>query len=88
MSIKKWHKFRWTAYWNILLLYQLSKNYNEKDIGLYGDEGLTIFKNVNGYKAEQIKKDIEKLFKDNHLNITIQCGLNYLDVTFNLSNAT
>ena len=73
------------------LLYQLSKNYNKKDIGLYRDDGLAIFKNVSGSKAEKIKKDIQKLFKDNHLNITIQCNLkivNYLDVTFNLSNAT
>ena len=34
---------------------------------------------------------MQKLFKDNHLNITIQCNLkivNYLGVTFNLSNAT
>ena len=66
-------------------LYQLAKNYNKKDIGLYRDDGLAIFKNVSGSKAEKIKKDIQKLFKDNHLNITIQCNLkivNYLDVTF------
>ena len=73
-------------------LYQLSKNYNKKDIGLYRDDGLAIFKNVSGSKAEKIKKkDIQKLFKDNHLNITIQCNLkivNYLDIIFNLSNAT
>ena len=70
------------------LLYQLSKNYSKKDIGLYRDHGLAIFKNVSGSKA---KKDIQKLFKDNRLNITIQCNLkivNYLDATFNLSNAT
>ena len=73
------------------LLYQLSKNYNKKDIGLYRDDGVAIFKNVSGPEAEKIKKDIQKLFKDNHLNITIQCNLkivNYLNVTFNLSNAT
>ena len=73
------------------LLYQLSKNYSKKDIGLYRDDGLAMFKNVSGSKAEKIKKDIQKLFKDNHLNITIQCNLkivNYLDVTFNLPNAT
>ena len=73
------------------LLYQLSKNYNKKDIGLYRDDGLAIFKNVSGSKAEKIKKNIQKLFKDNHLNMTIQCNLkivNYLYVTFNLSNAT
>ena len=73
------------------LLYQLSKKYNEKDIGLYRDDGLAMFKNVSGSKAEKIQKGIQKLFKDNHLNITIQCNpkiVDYLDVTFNLSNAT
>ena len=47
---------------------QLSKNYNKKDIGLYRDDGLAIFKKVSGSKAEKIKKDTQKLFKDNHLN--------------------
>ena len=42
------------------LLYQLSKNYNKKDIGLYRDDGLAIFKNVSGSKAEKIKKDCLK----------------------------
>ena len=73
------------------LLYQLAKNYNKKDIGLHRDDGLAMFKNVSGSKAEKIKQDIQKLFKENDLNITIQCNLkiiNYLDITFNLSNAT
>ena len=41
------------------LLYQLSKNYDKKEIGLYRDNGLAIFKNVSGSKAEKIKKDIQ-----------------------------
>ena len=41
-----------------LLPNQLSKNYNKKDIDLYRDDGLAIFKNVSGSKAEKIKKDI------------------------------
>ena len=53
------------------LLYQLSENYNKEDTGLYRDDGLAIFKNVSGSKAEKIKKDIQKLFKDDHLSITI-----------------
>ena len=68
----------------------MSKNYNKKDIGLYRDDRLAIFKNVSGFKAKDIQKDIQKLFKDNHLDIIIQCNLkivNYLNVTFNLSNA-
>ena len=44
----------WEASGNFLL-YQLSKNYNKKDIGLYIDDGLAIFKNVSGSKAEKIK---------------------------------
>ena len=48
-------------------LYQLSTNYNKKDIGLYREDGLAIFKNVSGSKVEKIKKDIQKLLKDHHL---------------------
>ena len=36
------------------LLYQLSKNYNEKLIGLYRDNGLAVLKHVTGSKAEKI----------------------------------
>ena len=64
------------------LLYQLSKNYNKKDIGLYRSDVLAISKNVSASKADM-------LFKDNHLNITIQCNLktvNYLDVTLVVIN--
>ena len=75
----------------IFFFINFQKNYNKKDIGLYRDNGLAIFQNVSGSKAEKVKKDIQKLFNDNHLNITLQCNLkfvNYLDVSFNLSNVT
>ena len=42
------------------LFYQLSKNYNKKDISLYRDDGLAIFKNVSDTKAEKIKKRYTK----------------------------
>ena len=42
--------------------FQFSKNHDKKDIGLYRDDGLAIFKNVSGSKAEKIKKDMQKLF--------------------------
>ena len=35
------------------LLCQLSKKYNKKGIGLYRDDGLGIFKNISGSKAEK-----------------------------------
>ena len=73
------------------LLYQLSLKFIKNDIGLYRDDGLGVLKNKSGPEAEKIKKEIQKLFKDNQLSITIQCNLkivDYLDVTFNLSNST
>ena len=54
------------------LLYQLSsKNYNKKNIDLYSEDGLAIFKTVSGSIAEKNKKDTQKLVKDNHLNRTV-----------------
>ena len=45
------------------LLYQLSKNYNKKDIGLCRDDGLAISQNVSGSKAEKIKKIYKNCLK-------------------------
>ena len=47
------------------LLYKLSLKYNKKDIGLYRDDGLVIFKNISGPKSEKFKKDVQKLLKEN-----------------------
>ena len=73
------------------LLYKLSLKYNKNNIGIYRDDGLAIFKNISGPKSEKVKKDIQKLFKENALDIIIQCNMktvNYLDVTLNLENST
>ena len=69
------------------LLYKLSLKYNKNSIGLYRDDGLT---NISGPKSENVKKDIQKLFKENELHIVIQCNMktvNYFDVTLNLENS-
>ena len=66
------------------LLYQLSERYLKKDIGLYCDDGLAVFKNVSGPHFQEI-------FKQNGLEIVIQCNLmivDYLDVTLNLNDGT
>ena len=45
----------------------------------------------SGPQSEQGKKNIQKIFKDHGLDIIIQCNMkvvNYLDVTFNLSDGT
>ena len=69
------------------LLYKLSLKYNKNDIGFYRDDGLAIFKNISGPKSEKIEKNIQKLFKENQLDIVTQCNMkavNYLDATLNL----
>ena len=75
----------------LYILHQLSSKYNKKDIGLYRDDGLSVFKNISGPQAERIKKDFQKVFKRNGLNIVIECNkkiVDYLDVTFNLNDGT
>ena len=51
------------------------KIYNKNDIGLDRDDGLAIFKNISRSKSEKVKKDIQKLFKENELDIVIQCNM-------------
>ena len=73
------------------LLYKLFLRYNKNKIGLYHDDGLSIFKNISGPISEKIKKDIQKLLIENQLDTIIQCNMkmvNYLDVALNLENST
>ena len=57
------------------LLYELSKLYERKDIGLYRDDRLAVLKNKRGPETEKIKKSIQAIFRENGLKITIQCDL-------------
>ena len=73
------------------ILNVLSKKYNKNDFGLDRDDGLAVLKKKSGPQSEQLKKNIQKIFKDHGLDIIIQCNMkvvNYLDVTFDLSDGT
>ena len=71
------------------LLSLLCVKYNKKDIGLYRDDGLAVFKNISGPMSEKIKKDFQSIFQENDLEIVISCNMkNYLGVTFNLNDGT
>ena len=75
----------------LLILNDICNKYGKDNIGLYRDDGLAIFKNTTGTQAERIKKDITRRFKKYGLKITIQTNLkvvDYLDVTFNLTNGS
>ena len=73
------------------MLYVLSKKYSKNHFGLYRDDGLAVLKNKSGPQSEQVKKNIQKIFKEHGLDIIIQCNMkvaNYLDVTFKLNDGT
>ena len=66
------------------------EKYNKKDFELHHDDGLEVVKNKSGPETEKIKKNIQKIFKENKLDIVIQCNMkivNYLDVSLNLKNS-
>ena len=69
----------------------IGEKYNKNNFGLYRDDGLAVFRKVNGQQSERIKKDLQKIFKENYLNIEISCNkkiVNYLDVTMNLNDGS
>ena len=73
----------------ILLLNLLGRQYDTKNIGLYRDDGLSIFKNCSGLQMETIKKHLQKVFRNIGLGVIIECNVkvgNY--VTFNLNDDT
>ena len=72
------------------LLEKISEICNKSNIGLYRDDGLSIFRNKSGTQLEKMKKKLQRLFKEYDLEITAESNLkivNYLDVTFNLKDA-
>ena len=50
-----------------------------------------VFKNCSGPQMEKIKKHLQKVLKNNGLDVIIECNMkvvNYLDITFNLNDGT
>ena len=73
------------------LLEKICEICNKSNIGLYRDDGLSIFRNKSGTQLEKMKKKLQRLFKEYDLEITAESNLkivNYLDVTFNLKDGT
>ena len=49
---------------------------------------MAVLKDKSGPQSEQVKKNIQKTFKEHELDIIIQCNMkvvNYSDVTFSLN---
>ena len=73
------------------LLNLLTNGFGKYNTGLFRDDGLSCFENISGLDSEKIKNKICKIFKENRLNITVECNLtisDFLDVTFDLKSGT
>jgi len=57
------------------LLSQITKKFSKKNIGLYRDDGLAVFKNISGPQSEKIKKEFQQIFKKNNLEIVVECNI-------------
>ena len=67
----------------LFMLDMLSKLFEKNSIGLYRDDGLSIFRNYNGHQNDKVRKDLMKLFKKYQLNLDTKCNLkivDYLDI--------
>ena len=72
------------------MLSLISEKHNKKDFGVYCDDGLGVVKTKSRPETEKFKKKIQKIFKENKLDIVIKCNMklvNYLDVKLNLNNS-
>ena len=52
------------------LLEKLGEICNKSNIGLYRNECLSIFRNKSGTQLEKMKKKLQRLFKEEDLEIT------------------
>ena len=71
------------------ILHVLCAKYGKNDHGIYRDDGLAYFGNMNGSQADRIRKDFIAIFK-NEFQLKIVCNtnlkiVNFLDVTFDLT---
>ena len=75
----------------LFLLNNSANKFDKNSVGLYRDDGLALFKNINGHRADKIRKEFHQLFKENGLSLEIECNLktvNYLDITLDLNTGT
>ena len=73
------------------MLSLLSKKYSSNNIGLYRDDGLSVFRKISGQQAEKKQKYSKNSQRQKSLQIIIKCSLkilDYLDVTLSLDDAT
>ena len=58
------------------MLSLISEKYNKNNFALYRDDGLGGVKDKSGPETEKVKKNIQKVFKENKLYVVIKCTWN------------
>ena len=58
----------------LFLLNSLANKFDKKCVGLYRDDGLAVFRNINGHHADKTRKEFYQLFEANGLSLEIQCN--------------
>ena len=69
----------------LFLLNSLANKFDKNSVGLHRDDGLAVFKSIDGHHADKIRKEFHHLFKVNKLSLETECNLktvNYLHITF------
>ena len=75
----------------LLILHKMKKSFPSINFGLYRDDGLGTYKNLNKQQITRIEKQIIQLFKEMELKITVSTRLqtvDFLDVSLNLDENT
>ena len=55
----------------LFLLNNLANKFDKNRISLYRDDGLALFKDINGHGADKIRKELHQLFKENGLSLEL-----------------
>jgi hypothetical protein len=75
----------------IFILHNLSQVVTKEDIGLYRNDRLMVLRNSTKRRADILRKDIMKVFKNIGFDIDIVANMkavDFLDVTFDLPSGT
>ena len=72
----------------LYILHKLTSAFPDGNVGLYRDDGLAIFKNINTRSGYNVRKKFSEILGNLGVKITVQSNLkvvNYLDVALNLT---
>ena len=66
----------------MFMLVMLSKSFEKNSIGLYRDDGLSVFRNYNRHQNDRVRKGLMKLLQKYQLNLYMKCNLKIVDYLY------